>query len=257
MSGFAAFVAFAAAIASGSNPIQRWAFATGGAVDSSPVLSNDGAVLYAFSDDGNLYSVNASTGAGRWSFPTGGGSGAGKQGYNPVLSLDDMIVYIKNDHLLYAVNTFDGTQLWGIPLGGFNGGSPALSSDGSTIFAGGCLGGNCSYLFAFDALTGSKVWGTAVASGLLSPAVGSDGNVVYAGSSHNNALYALQSSDGAKLWSVAGGMSSPAVSTDGTTVYVGSWDWSLRALSTTNGSTLWAGRNQYLLGFTRESAREH
>jgi outer membrane protein assembly factor BamB len=41
---------------------QKWAFTTGGNVESSPVVSADGAVVYVGSDDSKLYAV--------WTRPT-------------------------------------------------------------------------------------------------------------------------------------------------------------------------------------------
>jgi len=46
-----------------------WEFATGGVVRSSPAKA--GSVIYAGSDDGNLYAVNAADGTLRWSYDTG------------------------------------------------------------------------------------------------------------------------------------------------------------------------------------------
>lgn len=98
-------------------------------------------------------------------------------------------------------------------------------------------------MFAYDALTGTNIWSTHVASGLLSPTVSSDGKVVYVGCSANNLLYALDATTGSVLWNVAAaGMSTPALSTDGKTAYSGSWDWTLNAVNTTNQSVVWTSR---------------
>ena len=44
-----------------------WTYTTGGAVESSPSVANG--VVYAGSDDNNLYALNASSGALLWTFP--------------------------------------------------------------------------------------------------------------------------------------------------------------------------------------------
>ena len=65
-----------------------------------------------------------------------------------------------------------------------------------------------------------------------SPAIGSDG-VVYVGSNDGN-LYAINSSNGEKLWATKTGgeiISSPVIAADGT-VYVGSNDGKLYAIKT-------------------------
>ena len=60
-----------------------------------------------------------------------------------------------------------------------------------------------------------------------SPALSTDGNVVYVGSDDHN-LYAVNASTGSQIWSLATGSevdssrSSPALSSDSKVVYVGS-----------------------------------
>src|SRR6478672_1733206 len=60
-------------IYSGPAPRQfhrvKWKFATGDRVVSSPVFANN--VIYFGGDDGNIYAVNADTGAQQWKYPTG------------------------------------------------------------------------------------------------------------------------------------------------------------------------------------------
>ena len=67
-----------------------------------------------------------------------------------------------------------------------------------------------------------------------SPAISSDGSMVFVGS-YDNSLYAVDAATGAKKWSFATGDnvdSSPAISADGSTVFVGSVDNNLYALAT-------------------------
>ena len=47
----------------------KWSYTTGGGVESSPAVANG--VVYVGSDDGNLYALDASTGALLWSYTTG------------------------------------------------------------------------------------------------------------------------------------------------------------------------------------------
>jgi outer membrane protein assembly factor BamB len=53
---------------------KRWSVAIGTVVDSSPALTNG--MAYVGSDDGNVYALNASTGARRWRFACGGEVGS-------------------------------------------------------------------------------------------------------------------------------------------------------------------------------------
>lgn len=108
--------------ASGSTPVALWSFTTGGAVDSSPVLSNDGSTLYVQSnEDGQrqLYAIYALNGSKMWSSPTGDAAkySGGKQGYNPVLNSAVNIVYVKNDEYLYALDAVSGATNYIIDVG--------------------------------------------------------------------------------------------------------------------------------------------
>merc|ERR1712195_304685 len=90
---------------------------------------------------------------------------------------------------------------------------------------------------------GSKVWSFATGDGVdSSPALSSDGKVVYVGSGDHN-LYAVHASTGSKIWSFAtrGFVdSSPVLSSDGKVVYVGSDDPSLYAVNALTGSKIWS-----------------
>merc|ERR1712195_34198 len=75
-----------------------------------------------------------------------------------------------------------------------------------------------------------------------SPALSSDGKVVYIGSYDNN-LYAVNALTGSKIWSFStrGAVeSSPTLSSDGKVVYVGSTDTSLYAVNALTGSKIWS-----------------
>ena len=89
-------------------------------------------------------------------------------------------------------------------------------------------------LYAVDAVNGSEIWSFPTGSNVLSsPAVSSDGKVVFVGSNDNN-LYTVDAVTGSKIRSFPtfGGVdSSPALSSDGKVVYVGSDDTKLYAIA--------------------------
>ena len=89
----------------------------------------------------------------------------------------------------------------------------------------------------------SQIWSFPTGGAVYSsPAVSSDGKVVYVGSGDNN-LYAVDAVNGSKIWSFLTGnlvQSSPAVSSDGKVVYVGSDDTNLYAVDAVNGSKIWS-----------------
>merc|ERR1712195_400081 len=90
---------------------------------------------------------------------------------------------------------------------------------------------------------GSKIWSFATGKYVdSSPALSSDGKVVYVGSGDHN-LYAVNASTGSKIWSFATGdgvNSSPALSIDGKVVYIGSYDNNLYAVNALTGSKIWS-----------------
>ena len=96
-----------------------WTFATGGYVDFSPKLSNDGNVVFVCSgihpkwDTFHLTAINALTGSKIWSLPTGD-----YMDYLPTVSSDGEAVYVGvgiNDFL--AVHAANGTVSWNFQTG--------------------------------------------------------------------------------------------------------------------------------------------
>jgi outer membrane protein assembly factor BamB len=189
---------------------------------SSPAVVNG--VVYFGSDDGNVYALNASTGAKLWSFATGGEVGSSPAVVNGV-------VYIGGAGNVYALNASTGSKLWSFATGVEVDSSPAVVN--GVIY----FGSRDGTVYALNAGTGAKLWsfttGNIVDS---SPAVAN--GVVYVGSEDNN-LYALNASTGAKLWSFKTGgtvISSPAVANG--VVYVGSTA-GVYALNANTGALLW------------------
>ena len=88
-----------------------WSIATDGDVQSTPVVSSDGKVVYVGGTDYSLYAVNASTGSKIWNFATGG-----EVWSSPALSSDGKVVYVGSyeyGNSLYAVNALTGSKIWG------------------------------------------------------------------------------------------------------------------------------------------------
>ncbi|MEI6309619.1 MAG: stalk domain-containing protein, partial [bacterium] len=88
--------------------VFRWQFSTGGAIDSSPVLAQDG-TLYIGSSDGNLYAL-ASDGTKRWEFATGGAIHA-----SPAIGGNGTIYLPSSDGLFYAISP-SGSEVWRYPI---------------------------------------------------------------------------------------------------------------------------------------------
>jgi outer membrane protein assembly factor BamB len=102
-----------------------------GNLDSSPTVV-DG-VVYAASDNGNVYAFNSTSGAKLWGFTTGKGTLSTPAVY-------DGIFYVgSSDDSIYALNATTGAKLWNYSTGG---------SVGSPVVVNGILyvgGGNNVY----------------------------------------------------------------------------------------------------------------
>ena len=104
-------------------------------------------VVYAPSNDGNLYALDAENGDMLWSFKTGHYIWA-----QPVLS-DDAIFVASMDQSIYAIDR-KGNQIWEQEQEGAVVGNPVLSDDGKLLFA----GTTGKQVLALDAATGEQVW---------------------------------------------------------------------------------------------------
>jgi hypothetical protein len=199
-----------------SSLTRRWTQATGNGVESSPAVV-DG-VVYAGSDDGKVYALDAATGAVRWQLQTGGAVTS-----SPAVTSG--AVYIgSGDGKVYALNPATGAVLWETQTGGAVTSSPAVTSGAVYI------GSGDGKVYALNPATGAVLWATLTGGSVASsPAVAN--GVVYVGSFDDN-LYALNAATGAVEWTGATGASidsSPAVASG--VVYVGSADTNIYAYS--------------------------
>lgn len=80
------------------------------------------------------------------------------------------------------------------PIGGGSGSSPAISRDGTQVFA---VGGD-GVMISFDVTTGDEMWRRAEVGSATSPAVGDDGTIYTGGGTY---LYAIDPVDGSIKWS--------------------------------------------------------
>ncbi len=232
----------------------EWRVQTGGPVQATPAIV--GGVVYVGSGDGNLYALDARTGAERWRYAAGRAVTS-----SPAVS-GGLVFAGSRDGAYVAVEAATGQRRWRLETGpdaplawGFESGdlytsSPAIA-DGLAI-----LGGSDGAVYAVAAGTGAVRWrfrtGGRVRS---SPAVA--GGRVYVGSM-DGVLYALDLRSGRELWrfeteghtldSRAFGFdrrsiqSSPAVS-DGR-VYVGSRDGHLYAVDAETGRLAWTADHE-------------
>ena len=196
----------------------------------SPAVVNG--VVYFGSDDGNVYALNASTGAKLWSY-----NAYWNVASSPAVA--NGVVYVGCALNLCALDASTGALLWSYNIG-FVPSSPAVAN--GVVYIG---SGNDGNVYALNASTGALLWSFATTYPITSaPAVAN--GVVYI-SSNLNDIYALNASTGALLWSYptqAGPdyVSSPAVANG--VVYVGCGGApggvNVCALNASTGVLLWS-----------------
>ncbi len=129
---------------SGSNGLEKWTFATGLFIASSPAIAKDG-TIYVGSYDNSLYAINAD-GTKKWSFPTQNSIWS-----SPAIGADGTIYVGSLDGQLYAINP-DGTQKWIFATRGEIYSSPAIDANGVIYF-----GSYDQYVYAVNP-DGSQRW---------------------------------------------------------------------------------------------------
>ena len=186
----------------------KWRFHTGGMVIGSPGLA--GGVVYAGSDDGNFYAIDAESGTQRWKFQV-----KSRVPSTPAIS-GGTVYFTAYDGNAYALDAASGALKWKFQTGG------------ERRFAGKHLHGTQPVAETmpdpFDCyLSSPAVWNGAVYFG------SGDGNV-----------YSLDATSGALKWKFKTGdvvHASPAIA-DGT-VFIGSWDSYFYALDAASGREKW------------------
>jgi outer membrane protein assembly factor BamB len=211
---------------------------------SSPAVYH-GAVYFG-SGDGNVYALDASTGALKWKFHTGDVVHA-----SPAIS-DGLVVVGSWDGILYALQADTGKPAWqfqaGVDpkIGNQQGFQSSAAVENGVVYVG-CRDSN---VYAIDLKTGQKKW--AVHNGgswvITSPAV--DDGKVYYGTSDTGLFHALDAATGARLFSFDAKFpvfSSPAIA--GGALYVGSFDGKLHAVDLRTLKPLW--------DFTTEASKQN
>jgi outer membrane protein assembly factor BamB len=202
---------------------RDWSYATGGQIDSSPVVA-DG-VMYVRSSDGNLYALSAATGSKLWSYPTNAQTGS------PAIA--NGIVYLASaGNGLSALNAATGDLIWSF--------STAQPVESSPTVAGGVVyfGTGDGTVWALNAASGDVLWSYATGGGAIFSALAVADGVVFAGTA-TGPLDAISATAGTLIWSTfpTGGMSSAAVA-DGI-VYVSGNDGFLFAYNAASGASIW------------------
>jgi len=201
---------------------------------SSPAVWND--AVYFGSGDGNVYALDAATGALKWKFQTGDVVHASP-------AIVDGKLYIGSwDSYFYALDAMNGKEIWRFKTGEDNDIHNQVGIQSSATVFNGIVYFGCrdSKLYALDAVTGKQRWmffnhGSWV---ITSPVV-HDGKVFFA-TSDTATLYALDAQSGAEDFSLKFHwviFSSPAIA--GSTLYVAGQDGILTAVDLETKKPVW------------------
>jgi len=174
----------------------KFSVTTGGMIRGAAALDNG--TLYFGSGDGNLYAVDAQSGAERWRFKTGG----------PVTSspavANGTVFFASRDGKLYCVRARDGGLVWSHTFGkdlttenywDFYLSSPAIV--GRALY----VGSGDGHLYAFDIATGKTIWAFDAGSRVRSTPAVSDGLVVFGTKSGH--IVAIAQKTGELRWKFA------------------------------------------------------
>lgn len=196
---------------------------------SSPAVTNG--KVYFGSGDGNVYALDAQTGALVWKFPTGDVVHASPAVVNGT-------VYIGSwDSFFYAIDAETGQEKWRFKGGedlfihNQQGFQSSAAVDG--IVYTGCRDG---HLYALDAATGRKRWDYSTSKGWVNSTPAVRDGVVYAGTSDGFRFFVLDAKTGRLRFNFdAKGavFSSPALA--GRLVYFGSSNGRFYALEANTG----------------------
>lgn len=206
-------------------PRVLWKIATGGPVDSSPVIL--GGVAYIVGGEGRLLALDVSTGSQRWVSQADGLVGS------PAIA-GDRIIALGKDGSINAIR-MDGSSEWRTAADLAPNSTPLVTGD--VLIAGGRGGA----IQAFDAANGAARWNVRTGDELPRAAAG-DETHAYIGS-HDGRLYAIEAATGATAWTLdaaADHFATPAIR-DGRVLAMAatSDDASLLAVDAASGVERW------------------
>ena len=196
---------------SGAQDGVIWTFTTGGWVLTAPVIVDE--VVYAGSDDGNLYALTADSDELLWSFATG----------DVIRSIPTVfggtVYFGSNDNHLYALDAATGEELWRYDTEGSVQYSPTVGGSMVYFSARGELDWT---VHAVDAATGEVVWVSKHPYPIeprFTPKV--HGDRLYAQGAEYGTFYALDATTGEVAWQAeVGGYVESAPTVLGGVVYL-------------------------------------
>lgn len=216
-----------------------WTFLTGGPIYASAVF--DGGTVYVGSGDGNVYALDAGSGAEVWRFPTGDAVDA-----SPAVA-GGLVFALNRAGVLHAVDARTGAPVWAFRTGGerrldfwdFYLSDPLVH--GSLIV----FGSGDGHVYALDRANGVERWRYRTGA-IVHGAPVADDSHIYVGD-FAGVVHAVDATTGVPAWTYRvegnehfprGELQRGPALRDGV-LYVGSRDYHLYALATDDGRLLW------------------
>jgi eukaryotic-like serine/threonine-protein kinase len=202
---------------------------------SSPTIVD--ATVYIGSGDGNVYALDAGSGALRWKFHTGNVVHA-----SPAVA--NGVVYIGSwDSYFYALDAKSGQERWRFKTGEDHDIANQVGIQSSAVIADGIVYFGCrdSNVYALDAVSGAKKWAYSnKGSWVIATPIAHDGTLYFATS--DSALFnAVDAKTGMLRYSLSFHhwpmFSSPAIA--GRILYIGSHSGTLVAIDLDKRATAW------------------
>ena len=207
--------------------------------ESSPLVHSDR--VYFGSGDGNVYSLDAGSGALRWKFHTG-------DVVHTSPAADGNTIYVGSfDTWMYAIDADNGTERWRFKTGEdpvrYN--QTGLTSSPVVVAGTVYFGCRDAHVYAVDAATGRQKWAYFTDHGWVSATPAVRGDTLYIGTGSNLRFMALNTADGSARFSVpikSAIFSSVALAGD--LAYVGTMSGELAAYDVKDGSVRWQFRTE-------------
>ncbi|XP_071549998.1 beta-alanine-activating enzyme isoform X2 [Panulirus ornatus] len=166
---------------------EHWCLQLGGRIESSPIISKNGAHVYIGCYDGLLYCICIESGQIIWKFTTGAEIKS-----SPIVD-DEMgfVIFGSHDKILYCV-TADGELTWKVSF-----------SNGS-IFSSPCISGNTVFVASLDGIvggidknTGKIIWRRSVNKPVFSSLASYSRGIIFANVCKKIFSYSFS---GSRLW---------------------------------------------------------
>jgi outer membrane protein assembly factor BamB len=168
-----------------------WEFQTGNRNWISPAVASK--TVFARSDDGNLYAIDAATGEEVWTATIGWNN----ESSSPAVA-DDTVFVGGSDGAIVALDATTGAETWRVPAEGIVDSSAAVS--GGIVYIGSGVAQGPGTIHALDAATGAERW-TATLAGGLGSSVSLASGAAYAGD-RDGQLHCFDAATGETLWTV-------------------------------------------------------